>query len=455
MLKKFNESLLLSLALFASLLIIIVLTGRFLHSTYLPLLLLPLTLLGMYYYPSLPKPAQLAYISFLVSVISLFSLSLFQSIKANVDNPREWDFVGFWLHGTTAVQQHNFYDPQYAQQLARDLSLSDEFQHEIVDVGFWYPPPAIFLFLPLGWFNLQTASLAWNIAQVFILVTCVVLLWKTFMGQTGLRGLLFVTALLVMLQPTAGTFFFAQTNFVSLLWFILFWRDRNRPRSGIWFALAVITKPYMAFIGLYLLLRGRWRTIWVSVGAAVVLCLFSILVLGTNTFFSYFTSNPMSRLPSLVYSEADNQSLLALILRTTQYDISIHSPYSNPIFIVLALTLTAFTGWLIYHIDVKYADWGIVFALLLGLILYPTIGNHYLVQFIVLFLVLWVNVNHLPGKQWGVVAFFTVIYMLLAKSVGLTTFLGIVLCWLTIMGIMILASKHKQVFQSPYLKQPI
>jgi len=82
----------------------------------------------------------------------------------------------------------------------------------------------------------------------------------------------------------------------------------------------------MAFLGLYLLLRGRWRIIFVSVGAAVVLCLLSMLVFGTNTFFSYFTSNPMSRLPAFIYNEADNQSLLALILRTTQYDISAHSP---------------------------------------------------------------------------------------------------------------------------------
>lgn len=455
MLKKFNKLWLLSLAVFAALVIIIVLTGRFLHSSYLPLLLLPLTLLGMYYYPSLRKPVQWAYISFLVALITLFSFSLFQSIKANIDNPREWDFVGFWLHGTTAVQQHNFYDPQYAQQLARNMPLSEEFQHEIVDVGFWYPPPAIFLFLPLGWFNLQSASLVWNIAQVIVLVVCVVLLWKTFIGQTGLRGLLFIGALLIMLQPTVGTFFFAQTNFVAMLWFILFWRDRNRPRSGIWFALAVITKPYMAFLGLYLLVRGRRRTIWVSVSTAAVLCLFSILAFGNNAFFSYFTSNPMSRLPSLVYSEADNQSLLALILRTTQYDISIHSPYSNPLFIVLAITLTAFTGWLIYYADDKDSEWGIVFALLLGLILYPTIGNHYLIQLMILFLMLWVNIDHLPGKQWAVVAFFTVIYVLLEKSVGLSTFLGIVLCWLTIMGIMISASKHKWVFQPPYLKQPI
>lgn len=455
MLKKFRESPLFSLALFAALVIIIVLTGRFLHSTYLPLLLLPLTLSGMYYYKVLPKPTRLAYVVFLIAVISLFSFSLFQSIKANVDNPREWDFVGFWLHGATAVQGHNFYDPQYAQELARNMTLSEEFQHEIVDVGFWYPPPAIFLFLPLGWFNLQIASLVWNVAQVIVLVACVVLLWKTFLGQTGLYGLLFVAALLVMLQPTAGTFFFAQTNFVALLWFILFWRDRNRPRGGIWFALAVITKPYMAFLGLYLLLRGRWRTILVSVGAAVVLCLLSMLVFGTNTFFSYFTSNPMSRLPTFIYNEADNQSLLALILRTTQYDISLHSPFSNLIFIVSALLLTAITGWLIYQVDAKYADWGIVFALLLGLILYPTIGNHYLVQFMVLFLVLWGNVNNLPGKQWGVIVFLTVVYVLLAKSVGPTTFLGIVLCWVIVMGIMLSAFKRKPIFQSRYLKRPI
>ncbi len=455
MLKKFQESWLFSLALFATLGIIVVLTARFLHNSYLPLLLLPLTLLGMYYYKSLPKPAQLAYIGFLLAVIGLFSFSLFQSIKANVDNPREWDFVGFWLHGTTAVQQHNFYDPQYAQQLARDMPLSEEFQHEIVDVGFWYPPPAIFLFLPLGWFNLQNASLVWNIAQVAILVACVVLLWKTFIGQTGLRGLLFVAALLVMLQPTAGTFLFAQTNFVALLWFILFWRDRNRPRSGLWFALAVITKPYMAFLGFYLLLRGHWRTILVSVSTVAVLCLFSIVVFGTNTFFSYFTSNPMSRLPIFIYNEADNQSLLAFILRTTQYDITAHSPYSNPIFLVLAVILTAITGWLIYHMDAKDSDWGIVFALLLGLILYPTIGSHYLIHLMILFLMLWINVDTLPGKNWSMVVFITVIYILLTKSVGITTFLGIVLCWLTIMGIVISVSKHKSIFQTPYLKQPI
>ena len=57
--------------------------------------------------------------------------------------------------------------------------------------------------------------------------------------------------------------------------FLLFYRDCERPRAGLWVALGAMVKPYFVFFLAYLLLKRAYRTL-----AMATLCLASA---GTST----------------------------------------------------------------------------------------------------------------------------------------------------------------------------
>ncbi len=90
---------------------------------------------------------------------------------ANLREVREWDFLCFWLWGRAGARGANFYDPAASAWMAEGLELSPEFQRQIVDVGFWYPPPTMLLFAPFGALPVRAALLLWYALQWFWLGT--------------------------------------------------------------------------------------------------------------------------------------------------------------------------------------------------------------------------------------------------------------------------------------------
>ena len=124
--------------------------------------------------------------SFLAAIL-LSSWSLLLKIFHNIAQPPEWDFLYFWLPGKVAAQGLNFYEPEHARQLAQALfTPSSDFTREILDTGFWYPSPSIFLFLPLGWFDVHTALSIWSVFHLTVLVASIFWLWKIFLKDANL-----------------------------------------------------------------------------------------------------------------------------------------------------------------------------------------------------------------------------------------------------------------------------
>jgi hypothetical protein len=348
----------------------------------------------------------------------------------NIQNPPVWDFVCFWLNGRVASQGLDLYSPAAYQSvaLAERLNFGEEFKVEILDVGFWYPPPTIFIFVPLGWFDIHTAMLLWYIVQGIILIVCIGLLWKVVFNAEDFISLCLVIVMLIAAPAVRDNIGMGQSMFMVLLMFILFWRDREKPRAGVWLALGILVKPFMAVLILYPLLRRYWRMVGVLIVSLAILSLLTIATFGIETFFSYFSGSVLGRVPLGVYIELTNQSLLSTVLRLEGHD-GLDSPLTHPPFVGLAIALTLFTLWGIYTFINRRPEWAILLILTFAVLIYPASQDMYSLMLIMPMLLLWRNRQNFPGGLWGIIIFIMLEYYLMISS----AFLTVLLMWIVLM----------------------
>ncbi|HUK63692.1 MAG TPA: glycosyltransferase family 87 protein, partial [Dongiaceae bacterium] len=283
-----------------------------------------------------------------VAVVLFYAGVYTAIIASNVVHPQDWDLVTYWLYGLVAAHGVNFYDPEHYRRLSDGIATSPEIVAFVVNVGFNLPPPSIFLVLPLGWFSLHTASVLWYVPLVATAAVDVTLLTRLFVGRSR-AATLFVAALVLALRPAMATAWFGQTNFLVLLLLLLFWRDRDTLRAGVWFGLGMLVKPVFATLGLYVVIARRWRVAAGAAGVLAALSLVTIAVFGWETFATYFVNGPVTRTPFGAYTEEINQSLLAVILRATHAEPTPGSPVTHPLFVAVGLTLVAITTWRVHR----------------------------------------------------------------------------------------------------------
>jgi hypothetical protein len=423
---------------------------------WLYILLTPLLLLGFHYRRSIARyGGEGVVVGLMLAVILVFGFKTFQLIAASVADPPEFDFQMYWLYGRAGVQGLNPYTPENLRQLAQPLDPSPEL---LAELYFFQLPPTLLLFIPLGWFNLHTAALLWYLSLGLTLMADVYLLWKIFLNSpnlsglrtlagphlsgerqifssaAGLSGLGLTAALILMLPATLSTFFFGQVNFLVLLLLLLFWRDRNQKRSGLWLALGILVKPILIFLPLYLLLRRQWQAMIGLVVSLAVLALVTIVIFGPAMFFGYFIANPISHnMPDYLYTENINQSLLATVLRLTNHDLSQHGPLTQPVFVVLALILTGITAWLVFNLPEAHARYGLALTLALALLLFPKTLAHYSVLLIVPIVLLWQDRFQLGVVRVSLLVALT--YALTSYHSGDFTFFALLLCWAALAGV--------------------
>jgi hypothetical protein len=261
--------------------------------------------------------------------------------------------------------------------------------------------------------------------------------------------LVFTFALVLMFPPIIHNIRFAQLNFIVLLMLLLFWRDRQQMRSGIWLGIAIIIKPFMALLFLYLFVNRKWRVIISTLLTIALTSLLSLIVFGPTTFFDFFISNSVTRLPAWYFAELGNGSLYAIIWRLiTRYLGGGSLGLVQPIFISTSVILIAFTGWLVYRLDSTYDEWALAITLSLALLLYPNVGSNYCVVLMAPLLLLWANRKVLLGGIWSVSAFITLESVLLGYNGGWSNFvfISIALSWLVFsaLGLLFLLQQRKQ-----------
>jgi hypothetical protein len=231
----------------------------------------------------------------------------------------------------------------------------------------------------------------WYAVQLTCFVASAFVLSLTFFDSVAPLQVAFTTVLLVLLKGTFLNVANAQTIFLLLLFLSLALRYRNGFWGGLWLALAILVKPFVLIAALYAVLLRKWRPLFGAVVTLLVTTLMTFLIFGATVFNSYL-SVPFRALPRSMYTELENQSLLAWILRITQSQVRF--PLT---FVILAVTIAFITVWRLLQVREQNQAAGFVLLLTVGLLLYPASLRSYTVVLILPILVLYKSGSWIPA----------------------------------------------------------
>lgn len=367
------------------------------------------------------------------ALILAYGAGAMETAMNNIASPPQWDMQIFWVYGRVAAEGGDFYQFERAHELARSLfTPSDDF---FLEAFFWYPPLTMLLVGPLGWFDPNTATAVWMVGHGLALLGSAFLLGRLFLGPRRVLGFLVGLAMILALNPTQFTVATAQTNFLALLLALLVIADRSSGRAGIWLVLGGVVKPVIAAMGLALLVRRRWRPIGVAVATGLVLVAVSILFFGAQPWITWLTANPTGAYaPDYLWFQGVNQSLLAGILRVTGMEPG-SQPILHPAFVGLAAIIVVVSALVMAarrSVDEAYA---LSLGLVVGLLLYPSTLQHYMVLLLVPIAYLW---SRRAGTRAGV----GLVALLLGATILLTgvddgfVSLGAqILVWVVLIGV--------------------
>ncbi len=274
---------------------------------------------------------------FLGIVLFLAFHFLYTLVKSYFQIP-EWDFLCFFLFAKAGIAGGNFYDPVLFNDTFQQLKLqeitSNDFIREIVNVGFWYPPPTMLILLPIGWFNLELSYVIWQSLILIILMADVFLLIKIFgntyeNSSTKKISFLLISILIFIFPGLKDSIWYSQTNSILLFFLLLILRNPFGKTAGVYLCLMLLIKPLAAILALYYLIHKELKILIIAFIAGAALVLLSGLVFGYDIFLNYITSPPTERIPEFVYLESINKSLQSTLLR-----IQVQNPELISMFIV-------------------------------------------------------------------------------------------------------------------------
>lgn len=396
----------------------------------IPAILVPAILAGFDAYPRLDPRRQ----RWLLTVTRLLSVGAGAGIVLlvvfNTLAPREWDFLAFWVPARAAALGFNFYEPASLHVAASTATYSPGFVQQILDVGFWYPPVTMLLFLPLGYLTPPIAGAWWGAVNLFFLAGAIVVLARLFRPAPDGSTYLLTAAMLLPLRGTVAALYLAQTNLMLVVTVALYWKHRRSWRGGAYAMLGAAVKPLGAFFLLQPVIQRSWRVLGGAFLALVLLGAATLARFGWTITSSYFTTNISARLPHFVYTEQVNQSLLAAIMRARGDSPPPGSPLSDPVYVAVALILVGITAWLVYRLGERYADYGFALLVPCGLVVYPASLAHYSVLLILPMLHLWRHRQETAGGPIAAILVISAAYAISWAQSGDLTLFANLLVWL-------------------------
>ena len=312
-----------------------------------------------------------------VAVLACADLAVM--MRARIDMNVEWDFLNYWLAGRIAAEDLPIYEA--ASYLRQPLPFwpSRDFFSEVIFVGTLYAPPAVLLFLPLGYFEYREAFVLWSLVQAILLVPVALLLkLEFFRGERGNRQVtawLVVICLAVFFAPVKENLYAGQINIIMALLFTLVWRFRSKAVAGIWIGLGMCVKPYFGILLLWLFLRYRIGTMVLAATTIVLAFACAAILFGASDVTTYFVDNPLASAPAHLYTQDVNLSVLAVLRRVTGATQWTGSPFMHGPYIITVMLLTVMTAWSV----LRCADdrWALTTCLALGLLIAPQSLYHY------------------------------------------------------------------------------
>src|ERR1700689_3481662 len=117
------------------------------------LVLTPALLLAFHWRKAVPTAVRWAGDALLAATVIVAAVVIGRVAWHTITTPPLWDLQVFWSYGRVAVSGGDFYQPAAYHQLFDATRYPPDFVHEVFDVGSFYPPPSIWLFVPLGFFD--------------------------------------------------------------------------------------------------------------------------------------------------------------------------------------------------------------------------------------------------------------------------------------------------------------
>ena len=350
----------------------------------------------------------------------LFGVTFFLFLATTVyriTHPQIWDFTCFYLWGKVAAGGHNFYQPEHLQAVYHSIQLPpityEGFEEEIVNVGFFYPPPTILYFVPLGYLSYDAAIISWTAFILLFAAGSVYLIYDLFLKQYKWKGFLLVATLFCVFLPSLSTVKFSQTNFILLFYLLLMLKLQDTKIAGLLLALSFFTKPFMLIFIVYFILRKNWGAILYFMISAAALMGITLLLFGEGPFISYIFDNPVSRMPKSLFTESINQSLNAVLLRsglTTLEKPILYLGIVGGILVVAGL-------YILYLLKRKLYDHIWAMLLLVGLLIYAGTLSYYAVLMLFIVFQFFDEKRQLGFNKYWNIPIFGVFYYLTTVSV--------------------------------------
>ncbi len=334
---------------------------------------------GLHWYGNVERWGRRGYliVAFALAVLGCAYLAVVVAVR--IDMKWEWDFLNYWLAGRIAAEGLPIYEAASYLHQPLPFGPSKQFFAEVIFVGTMYTPPAVLLFLPLGFFEYREAFVLWSILQGVVLAAVTVLMKREFFRDepdTQQPVAWFaVICLVVFFPPVKETLYTAQVNLIMALLFMLLWLSRSRLSAGVWIGLGACLKPLFGILVLWLILRKRFGAMVLAAVTVGLAFASAAVVFGSDDLMTYFLDNPVARAPAHLYTQYTNQSALAVLRRATGAEQWSGSPLLHAPYIAFALLVTAITAWSV----LRCGDdrWALIACLALGLLLAPQTLYHY------------------------------------------------------------------------------
>jgi hypothetical protein len=296
----------------------------------------------------------------------------------------EWDYCCFYLFSKVGLLTNDFYNPDVFEKVFSTInypiSLSNDFMEEIVKVGFWYPPPSMILFLPLGLLEIKTSYLIWqSIITAFFLIDIYLLtrLFPSGKMKSGEGKFIFSLVPVILLFPYLTIpVLFSQTISLFLFFSILLVSNINSWKAGIHLVILIIIKPLAAIFCLYFLFFGKWKILFASTITGLIVLVISILFFGYEPILHYLISPPSIRMPEFIYLESE--SILGLLKNAQRdYPLYLSSVNVKLTYYLLSAILTLATLFFLNKLARYSSILSFLIFIPLAMLIYPVSGSNY------------------------------------------------------------------------------
>ena len=201
----------------------------------------------------------------------------------------------------------------------------DSYVNKSVNViGFVNLPILAFIFSPLAFFPLPLAQFLFLILGIFSsILTYVKLRSLLFINSQQIRDLSNRQWILIAVIIFSSSLFYSlgsgNTTHFLLLILVFAWRALNKKLdilAGILLAIIALIKPPLALLGLFFIIKFRWRVVLGFMITCIVTCMASLLIFGIDLHLEWYRIciAPFSGKPLAAYNVQSIDGFLSRLL---------------------------------------------------------------------------------------------------------------------------------------------